>query len=193
MRRTWVAVGLTLATMLAHAQGNYFGGGDRPLSAFVQASYFSWKPGEIGLMVLWRGGERWYMQPGGAHGSGNFEGYKGSYTHGSTQIDFVFERQRRTARVNGVEASLSEGDNVLLVDGVDESDGRPSLRTIAADLSYQIRPGPGVVPAPPSPDDFASIVRRSPEIASFLQCEKPTSRQLPARFTGYICDNLQVK
>jgi hypothetical protein len=186
MTRICLAV-LLLTPTLTDAQNHYFGSGSVALSAFVRASYYSWQPGEIGLLVLWRGSERWYSAGCENRGSGNSEGYIGSMHCGSAQIDFVFERPRRLARVNGAEISLTNGDNVLLVDGVDNATDRPSTRSISADLAFTVRPGAGRAPAPPSPADFVSILSRSSDMASFLQCDTPASTR------SQVCEGLKAK
>ena len=57
-----------------------------PLSSWV--NFVSWQPGELGLVVLWRGGEHWYTAgPQSSSGGGS----QGSY-HLSNQ--FVRSKSR---------------------------------------------------------------------------------------------------
>jgi hypothetical protein len=149
----------------------------------------------LGLVVLWRGAERWYAAgPQSSSGGGSQGSYNHSNQFGSIRIDLTLNRTRQIARVNNVEVSLSEGQNVLLVDGADKQQ-RPSVRAIRADLS-----------SPAAVSDFiqvlatsnlARIFQRSAEIVSFLQCEAPANRAIPgvpAQYvaTIYVCEDLKA-
>jgi hypothetical protein len=179
----------------AKGGANYFSGTDRPLSASVIGQFVSWQPDELGLVVLWRGAERWYAAgPQSSSGGGSQGSYNHSNQFGSIRIDLTLNRTRQIARVNNVEVSLSEGQNVLLVDGADKQQ-RPSVRAIRADLS-----------SPAAVSDFiqvlatsnlARIFQRSAEIVSFLQCEAPANRAIPgvpAQYvaTIYVCEDLKA-
>jgi hypothetical protein len=170
------------------AKGGY-SGTERPLSASVLGSFVSWQPGDIGLIVLWRGADRWYYaSPRSGGGGGSAEGFQSSNQFGSIRIDLRLNQTRRTAQVNNVEVSLSDGQNVLLVDGADEN-ARLSVRAIRADLSYTAtQTDASTLPL----SDLAAIFRRSSEMMSFLQCDTPANAA-PARVTGYICEDLRAK
>ena len=188
-----------IAALRARGGANYYSGTDRPLSAFVVGQFVSWQPGELGLVVLWRGGEHWYTAgPQSSSGGGSQGSYHHSNQFGAIQVSVTFNRTRQTAEVNKVEVSLSDGQNVLLVDGADRQE-RPSVRAIWADLSS---------PAPVSDliqvlatSNLAQIFRRSAEIVSFLQCDAPANQTIPgipgpsARYvaTIYVCEDLKAK
>lgn len=166
--------------------GSYYSGTERPLSASVIGQFVSWRPGEIGLMVLWRGTERWYYaSPRSGGGGGNAESYSHSNQFGSVRIDLTLSQTRRIATVNNVEVSLSGGENVLLVDGADTKD-RLSVRAVRADLSSTAQ-ATGLIQLLAS-SNLAPIFQRSTEIVSFLQCEAPGNG-----VTGYICEDLKAK
>ena len=151
---------------------NYFGSSNLTLSPFVRGSVFSWHTDEIGLIVLWRGGERWYSPGMKSGGSGNAAGYTGFMEFGSKRIDFSYDRSRRIARIRPVEVSMTDGHNVLLVDGVDRAADGLSTKPIRADLTFKAANGPGRPPRL-SPDDIMSILRRSEEITAFLKLPDP--------------------
>jgi hypothetical protein len=167
------------------AKGGY-SGTERPLSASVIGQFVSWRPGEIGLMVLWRGAERWYYaSPRSGGGGGSADSYMHSSVFGSVRTSLTFNQTDRIATVNGVDVALSQGENVLLVDGVDGAK-RPSVTAIRVDLS-------STVPAADlrellAASNLAAIVRRSTDIASFLQCDGPGNAG-PA----YVCGDLEAK
>ena len=187
-----------IAALLANAGGSYFSGTDRPLSAFVIGQFVSWQPGEMGLVVLWRGTERWYATgPQSSSGGGSQGSFRHSNQFGSLRIDLTLNRTRLIATVNNVEVSLADGQNVLLVDGADRKD-RPSVTAIRADLSSPAAVSDLIQMLATS--NLAQIFRRSAEIVSFLQCDAPANQALPipglppeylARV--YVCADLKAK
>jgi hypothetical protein len=178
-----------IAALRARGGDNYYSGTDRPLSASVIGSFVSWQPGEIGLIVLWRGADRfYYASPRSGSGGGNAEGYHHSSQFGSLRLDLTLNRTRRIAIVNGIEVSLADGQNVLLVDAADQKE-RLSVRAIRADLSSS--PATDLTRLVAS-SNLAPIFQRSSEIVSFLQCATPANAA-PARMTGYICEDLRAK
>ena len=110
----------------------------------------------------------------------------------------TFNRTRQIADVNKVEVSLSDGQNVLLVDGADRQE-RPSVRAIRADLSSPA-PVSGLIQVLTT-SNLAQIFRHSAEIVSFLQCDAPANQTIPgipglsARYvaTIYVCEDLKAK
>jgi hypothetical protein len=180
-----------IAALRAKGGGNYFSGTDRPLSASVIGTFVSWQPGEIGLVVLWRGAERfYYASPRSGGGGGSADGYRHSSQFGSVRLDFTLNRSRQIARVNETEVSLADGQNVVLVDGADDTT-RLSVRAIRTDLSSAGSPAGGSSLALAA-SDLAPIFRRSSELVSFFQCDTPANA-MPARLTGYICEDLRAK
>lgn len=175
-----------IAALRAKGGGSSYSGTERQLSASVLGSFVSWQPGDIGLVVLWRGADRWYYaSPRSGGGGGNAEGFQSSNQFGSIRIDLKLNRTRQTAHVNNVEVSISDGQNVLLVDGADKTEA-PSVRAIKADLSSPASAG-GLIQLLANPN-LAPIIRRSAEIVSFLQCDAPGNGGI-----GYICDDLKAK
>ena len=187
-----------IAALLATGRVSYSSYTDRSLSASVIGQFVSWQPGEIGLAVLLRGTERWYMAgPRSSSGGGSQGSYHRSYQFGSIRIDLTLNRTRLSATVNNVEVSLADGQNVLLVDGVDTQD-RPSVKATRADLSSP-NAASGLIEELAT-STLAQIFRRSAEIVSFLQCDAPANQVmpfpgLPAEYaaTIYVCEDLKAK
>jgi hypothetical protein len=175
-----------IAALRAKGGGSSYSGTERPLSTSVLGSFVSWQPDEIGLIVLWRGAQRWYYaSPRSGGGGGNVDSFHSSNQFGSIRIDLTLNQTRRIAQVNNVEVSLSDGQNALLVDGADKTDA-PSVRAIKADLSSPVSAG-GLIKLLANPN-LAPILRRSAEILSFLQCDAPGNGGV-----GYICEQLKAK
>ena len=183
---------------LRAASSSYFSGTDRPLSASVVGQFVSWQPGEMGLVVLWRGTERWYATgPQSSSGGGSQGSYHSSKQFGSIRTDLTLNRNRLIATVNNVEVSLADGQNVLLVDGADRQD-RPSVIAIRADLASPAAATDLIQVLATS--NLAQIFRRSPEIVAFLQCDAPANQAipvpgLPAGYLAriYVCEDLKAK
>lgn len=100
--------------------------------------------------------------------------------------------------MNNVEVSLSEGQNVLLVDGADKKE-RPSVRAIRADLSSPVAVSDLIQVLATS--NLARIFQRSDDIVSFLRCDAPANQTIPGipgvstRYiaTIYVCEDLKAK
>ncbi|MGH9240181.1 MAG: hypothetical protein ACRD3G_19225 [Vicinamibacterales bacterium] len=186
-----------IAALLAKG-GSFFSGTDRPVSASVVGQFVSWQPGELGLVVLWRGTERWYAAgPQSSSGGGSQGSYHQSNQFGSIRVDLTLNRARLIATVNNVEVSLADGQNVLLVDGADKQ-VPPSVRAIRADLSSPAAVSDLIQILATS--NLARIFRRSAEIVSFLQCDAPANHtlpvpELPAEYLAriYVCEDLKAK
>lgn len=175
---------------LAAGQIQYTRDQTRPLSPSVLGTFLIRQPGEIELLVLWRGSPRWFLAPAKTRGSATAETYSASLEYGSVQLDLWYHRVRRVARIRDIEVSLSPGKNVLLVDGVDRNDG-PSITAIATDLTFTERPGRGAAPAGPEDAEIGSILGRSAEIASFLRCDATANEEkVPANLSGFVCRDL---
>jgi hypothetical protein len=184
---------LLLASTAVSAQMNYFASGSRALSEFVTATFFIWTAGEIELFVLWRGSDaRWFAGSGSTRGDGTADGYTGVFEFGGHRFDFVYDRTRRVARIRGAEISLSQGQNVLLVDGADRG-GDPSITALKADLRYPVVAGRGAAPSRIANADMVALVARSPEIVSFLRCKGAATDRRAARGGGPICGDLASK
>jgi hypothetical protein len=183
---------VVLASTVLDAQNNYFANGSRPLSAFVTAEYLIWQPGEMELIVLWRGvAPRWYSGSRSTRGSGTAQGYTGSIQFGPQAFDVQYDRARKVVRIRNTETSLARGENVLLVDGADRA-GEPAIKAIRSDLTYTVVAGRGSAPAQPGDADFIAIADRSPEIVSFLRCDDPATNQIPEA-GGLVCRALKSR
>ena len=185
-----------IAALLEKSGASFFSGTDRPVSAFVVGQFVSWQRGELGLVVLWRGAERWYAAgPQSSSGGGSQGSYHHSNQFGSIRADLTLNRTRLTATVNNVEVSLAEGQNVLLVDGADKQ-GRPSVRAIRADLSSPTAATDLIQVLATS--NLARIFRRSAEIVAFVQCDASANQAIPGIpsvyvATVFVCEDLKAK
>lgn len=187
-----------IAALLAKGGANFFSGTDRPVSAFVVGQFVSWQPGELGLVVLWRGTERWYAAgPQSSSGGASQGSYRHSNQFGPIRADLTLNRTRLIATVNNVEVSLADGQNVLLVDGADKQ-VRPSVKAIRADLSSPSAASDLIQLLASS--NLARIFQRSAEIVSFLRCDAPANQALPIPGLPpeylahvYVCEDLKAK
>ncbi len=140
------------------------GGATSVISPVVVAQWFTnRKTGveELELLVLWRGAPGWFLQPGGAGGSFSGTGTQ-NYTwikYGSVSLSLDFDAAKRIVTIQGKELVLA-GNNVLFVDDVDTPSGPRVAGAIAVSRSM-----------PGSSGQIAPVLRSSPRIMSYLQCE----------------------
>lgn len=125
---------------------------------------------ELELLVLWRGAPGWFLRADSSGSSSRISTRSGRteedhglvVSHlslGGIDLNLEFDRRKHLARVDGNEVAL-EADNVLLVDDVDGEDGPRIERTLQVDPAF-----------PESPARIEEIVRRSPEVFAYLQCD----------------------
>jgi hypothetical protein len=157
----------------------------RPLSPSVVGT-FNAREQEIELVVLWRGAPGWFLS--GSHSDHVSE--RGDTVHGSVEyagqvVRFSYERERRRATINDVVVSLLQDTNVILVDRVDAPSG-----PVVAGLA---RLGPGLEGNPTMTLllPMTALLRGSPEVVSFLQCDRGTPNEATNRaIRGLVCDAL---
>jgi hypothetical protein len=120
----------------------------------------------LNLLVLWRGSNGWFMKPGarGSCGGGSGGGSQRSFTarlsYAGLDLLAELDLQPRTVRIQGNPATLKPIDaNVILVDDVERSNVR-----VVATLKID--------PAMTSAKQVEPLLKRSPEIVTFLQCDQ---------------------
>jgi hypothetical protein len=124
----------------------------------------------LDLLVLWRGTPGWFMAGGGSGSSGGGasppsagHGQRGTevqhISFGGLSLELRFDPGTSTAQIQDEVISLQDA-NVILVDEVDSAKGLRIAGTVRVDPQL-----------PGSPGEIEAIVRRSPELFSFLRCD----------------------
>ena len=115
----------------------------------------------LDLLVLWRGSPAWFMKGSGqrSSGGGNECTVRVSLSRGDLTFSLALDRTTRVLEIQGKTVSMGQ-DNVVFVDKVDSPEGPQVVKTLTIDpvlTEPLIR--------------IQSVLRRSPEILSFLQCD----------------------
>jgi predicted dehydrogenase len=118
----------------------------------------------LDLIVLWRGAPGWFMRAG-THGSssgGSGDAFHTTIRYGDVELQLGLQSAKRTAEIQEQKVELGDA-NVIFVDHVDGAGGAQVVRTQRIDpvlpLSAEGRPR------------VDAVLRRSPEIISFLRCD----------------------
>ena len=140
---------------------------DRPLSGTVWASWVSYERTDgrkTNLLVLWRGSPRWFIGPG-ANRHNNRAGSTGffDFTRGGVSLRLDFDFDSRTVTVRDERAPITEA-SVVFVDAVDSPGGPVILDSRRV----------GVVGQVVADDPIAEVIRRSPDLFEYLQCDDTT-------------------
>jgi len=142
-----LAANLLLATAFATASGDaprtgVTSSGTQTISPAVVATWISREQvpydASLDLLVLWRGTPGWFMRSGGSEvrGVGSLDDEGGAESRetmveqvlfGGLELELKFERQTRTAYIQGREVPLHNA-NVILVDQVTAPMAWKSLR-----------------------------------------------------------------
>src|SRR5688500_11061362 len=149
-------------------------GGSRLVSPAVVATWIArTEPRglpELELLVLWRGTPGWHLRAATSGGTSRVSSQSGGGGHegglhvhhlsfGGIDLSLEFDQRKRVARMQGKVVELASA-NVILVDEVDGAYGPRIERTLQVDPAF-----------PESPARVEEIVRRSPELFSFLRCD----------------------
>jgi hypothetical protein len=116
----------------------------------------------LNLMVLWRGSNGWFVKPGarGAGGGGNQRTLNARVRYAGLDLLAELDLQPRAARIQSNPVTLKPIDaNVILVDEVEG----PSLKVVAT-----LKIDPAMTPD----KQIEPLLKRSPEIVKFLQCDQ---------------------
>jgi hypothetical protein len=144
----------------------------------------------LDLLVLWRGTPGWFMagSGGGASGGGSSppsagEGQRGPEVQrlffGGLSLEVQFDPVTGTAQIEDEAVSL-QGVNVILVDEVDSAHGLRIAGTEWVDPQL-----------PESPVQIEALVRRSPELFSFLRCDKRLPDPQVQHMIDLICAQMR--
>jgi hypothetical protein len=167
---------MTFSLSMGRAQppGVRAASGSGVVSPAVVATWFTHREPAGGwaleLLVLWRGTPGWFMAGGGSGGSGGgssppsaVEGQRGPEVQrlffGGLRLEVRFDPVTGTAQIQDEVIAL-QGVNVILVDEVDSARGLRIAGTEWVDPQL-----------PESPVQIEAVVRRSPELFSFLRCD----------------------
>ena len=148
-------------------------GGTAPVSPSVMATDMCKVDangrGTLELLVLWRGGPRWFKKGdgGGSGGGGTMspdsKAVQSAWvSQGGVSLHVRFDSAARKAWVQDNEIDLGDA-NVILVDDVDSAAGPRVVRTLRIDPDYETKPR---MPVPAQ-----TFIRRSPELVEFLRCD----------------------
>jgi hypothetical protein len=151
----------------------------RPVSPSVLAT-IAVRNQNVELLVLWRGRPGWFFV--GASRSASYSGGSGPFTatvsYGGIQLSVSYDPEKRIVMAGGLSVPLAEGQNVVLVDTVDQSPWK-----IAGVIGIKAR-----VEGNPS---VAALLAESPEIVSFLRCDAPMENAAMNRTVlALVCDDL---
>jgi hypothetical protein len=199
------ASGEVTVDLCAQARGFARGGGATSTSRFVSPTVVaSWMSHEnygdgskTTLLVLWRGKREWFAKRGSAgasgKGAGSISGSSGGgsysyeyFTEGGLTFLMEFDYDKRIVKMLNQEISLTD-TNVVLVDFVDTVNG-PTI----VDHRW-IEPGPPAPPVVPdaAPDPIAGIIRRSPELFEYLQCDLKVTDPVLSSYMPLVCGQMR--
>jgi hypothetical protein len=118
----------------------------------------------VELIVLWRGSPGWFSRGSGSGTSsrGSTASFHSSIRYGGLDLQLEFEPNTRVAQIQGNAIQLRD-DNVILVDNVDVAGGPTVVGALRVDPELPLADNgyPRIEP----------VLRRSPEIVTFLQCD----------------------
>ena len=167
------------------SSGNRTQGGTQTVSPTVVATHVAGFTSEgarvLELLVLWRGSPAWFTRASGSGTSGGGDGrrYNSTLRYGGLELQLEFDRQSRLAMIQGNRVDLGN-DNVVFVDGVDAVTGLRVVRTLRIDPTMNQDQFPRI----------DEVMRRSPEILSFLQCDTRLSDPLQQKLADIVCANV---
>lgn len=147
------------------------------ISPAVEASWFATGRGgveHLELLVLWRGTPGWFMEPGGSSGGssgGNGVPLSSWINRGDVRLTVTFDPVKRVATVQGKRLDLAD-HNVVFVEDVDTAAGARVVKTMKV---------PSLMPG--SAGQIGLVLKESPEIMTFLQCD---ATRADGRASGYL-------
>jgi hypothetical protein len=142
-----------------------------PVSPTVMASVFS-KQDRLLALILWRGGLRWYQPyPHRSYGGGDGKGtISVGLQYGSADVWFSRVPDTDAVTIGKVISKVAPDTNVFLVDAVDKPDGATLVEAFFLDS--------GDAPLDFTKGTLGPLLRRSPAIVAFLQCEAHAAQQM---------------
>lgn len=188
----FLAATLCLAAEKRPSIGGTTGGSRLVSPAVVATWFFRTGPGDVSeleLLVLWRGTPGWFLRADSSGSSGRMTTQSGGRVNdglrvhnaffGGVALNVEFDPRKHTARIREKEIPL-ESANVILVDAVDGPDGPQVLRLLRVDPAL-----------PESSPRIESIVRRSPDLLSFLRCDSKVPDSQVQSMLDAVCAQMK--
>jgi hypothetical protein len=183
--------------LTAQGRGGGGTGTSRVASPTVLASWTSqWSNADgttVTLLVLWRGSSPGWFAKGAQGGSsrssgGGSSGPDGTYrayqtfTAGGITFELELDLGRKIVRILNQEISL-ETANVILVDHADSPGGARIVGSRWVDAAP--------VGQPAAPDAVADMVKRTPALFEYLQCDLVLDDPLMKKMMPIVCDQMR--
>jgi hypothetical protein len=140
----------------------------------------------LNLMVLWRGSNGWFVKPGARGGGGGGRGgsqgtLTASVRYAGLDLLAELDLQPRAVRIQSNPATLQPIDaNVILVDEIEG----PNLRVVST-----LKIDPTMTPD----KQIEPLLRRSPEILKFLQCDQKVDNPAIQPLVERSCQSVMGK
>jgi hypothetical protein len=156
----------------------------RVASPTVLATWIRRGPNELELLVLWRGTPYWFMRDRRRSASygGSSDAYYAQIAYGGTQMSLEKRSDELSAVVASTRIPLPGDANVILIDRVDEERGTPAVTSFSVGTTLV----QGV-------QQFESLLRSSPLIGAFLQCDIRSEDSRRQAVFDRLCAPLKVK
>jgi hypothetical protein len=155
--------------------------GARFLSASVYGSWFTHRESSgatiLDLLVLWRGTPGWWAEGRGQDSSSGGGSLRTAQTEhvGGRALRIAFERPVHVAHIQDIDLPL-DGANVVMVDDVDAA--TPRFTKVA------------VGPAMAAVTGISAVIRRSPELQTFLRCGDTVPDARMQSYVVLICEQM---
>jgi hypothetical protein len=140
----------------------------------------------LDLLVLWRGSPGWFLRGsnGGSSGGGSGGSFYSTISRGGLDLQLGFQSETRVAEIQGKSVQLRDA-NVILVDHVDTTGKLEVVDTIKIDP--ELPQSEGGYPR------IDAVLRRSPEIVSFLRCDARLPDERAQAMIDSICARVLAK
>jgi hypothetical protein len=144
------------------------------------AKYGSDGVSTIDLIVLWRGMPGWFSRgsSNGVSSGGSTGSFHSTIRYGGLDLQLELDSQARVAQVQGTRVDLGDS-NVILVDGVDMPGGPVVVATLRVE--------PDLPQADNGYPRIEEVLRRSPQIVSYLGCDERLPDGLAQKMIDIIC------
>lgn len=170
---------------------------NQPVSAIVMASWVARVERDgtraLAFLVLWRGSPGWFARGSDnrSSGGGDCRVHHATISRSDLQLQFEFDSQTRLATITQAPFDPKTGlatvqkkqielrdQNVILVDGVDESKSPQIVGTLRVEPA--LPPGRSLL-------NIGETLRQSPEIVSFLKCDARVADPLVQKMAEIVC------
>jgi hypothetical protein len=153
------------------------------LATLMTRSEVRGQPRELALLVIWRGTPAWFINPGSANresGGGGPDSVWVKIQRGDLAFELDLNVKTRAATIQGHTLDLRDA-NVILLDEVDTAAGPKVAATLRID------------PAIDDEKRLELVLRRSPQIVSFLRCDVTLADPGLQRAIARVCAAIIAK